>query len=779
MIFIDRLADIGEIGGKAYHLFSLNIQNTPPLYVCPASYFDAPQSEQGRAALAEEIGALFSEKKLYAVRSSAADEDSDGDSFAGVHESYLSVKKEDILQTIEKVRASAFTERALAYRRARGLQTDRIRIAVIVQEMVNAEFAGVINTIDPVTDDPDKIVISVARGLGDKIVDGSENGSTYTFNHGKWTVRGEDILGRRARESILALAREVMQKTHSFQDIEFAYRRGRAYFLQARAITVYRGIDTHARGLLLDNSNIIESFFGVVSPLTYSFANDIYARVYRSALKMSGLRERLYDTVSPRIGEMLYCYEGKIYYNMNNWYFAASVLPFKNSRSYFDTMIGTGSKAGETERLRTNWADKMKFALVFLRKLLQIEKLAARFEADFGRIVMPYYGKKLSGTNAELLQIAASLEEITDGFVVPVINDCAVMYFVGKLSERAQKEGISAEDVNRYVYIGGVKSTGSAEKFAELVRMIRNNAEFLRDFRSLDEHSLAAKYGSGTPLSAPIRAYIHAYGARVMDELKLETVTMIEDETILYRMLKEGLEAKPNTAVRPAAEVPNPLRSLAAKARKYMQLRERLRIKRTYLYSVVRNIFLAFGENYRRAGRLEQARDIFYLTKGEVLSGEGDFLELVARRKALESEYRKKEVYDRLVFFGGVPLPVKSAPRGEGLCGIPSGGGTVVARVSLMNSAADTLVPGNIILTKRTDPGWISLFPLASGLIVEHGSMLSHSFVVARELNLPAVVGIAGATEKIQNGALVRLDGLRGEVTVLEEGGQAAAPAEG
>ena len=72
MIFIDRLADIGEIGGKAYHLLSLNIQNTPPLYVCPASYFDAPQSEQGRAALAEEIGALFSEKKLYAVRSSAA-----------------------------------------------------------------------------------------------------------------------------------------------------------------------------------------------------------------------------------------------------------------------------------------------------------------------------------------------------------------------------------------------------------------------------------------------------------------------------------------------------------------------------------------------------------------------------------------------------------------------------------------------------------------------------------------------------------------------------------
>ena len=76
---------------------------------------------------------------------------------------------------------------------------------------------------------------------------------------------------------------------------------------------------------------------------------------------------------------------------------------------------------------------------------------------------------------------------------------------------------------------------------------------------------------------------------------------------------------------------------------------------------------------------------------------------------------------------------------------------------------------GSIILTKRTDPGWISLFPLAAGLIVEHGSMLSHSFVVARELGLPAVAGLKNATQLIPDGALVTLDGLSGEVKILEE----------
>ena len=86
-----------------------------------------------------------------------------------------------------------------------------------------------------------------------------------------------------------------------------------------------------------------------------------------------------------------------------------------------------------------------------------------------------------------------------------------------------------------------------------------------------------------------------------------------------------------------------------------------------------------------------------------------------------------------------------------------------------MQSPSDKLTVGNIILTKRTDPGWISLFPSASGLIVEHGSMLSHSFVVARELNLPAVVGLKNATELIPDGALVLLDGVCGEVKILEE----------
>lgn len=771
MILTDKLQPVSEIGGKAYNLIALDIKNTPPLFVCPASYFEEVKlNPELKKQLQSEIDRLFSDKKLYAVRSSAVDEDSAQDSFAGVHESYLNIKKCEILENVEKVYKSAFTEKAIAYRRTRGLAAEGVKIAVVIQEMVAAEFAGVINTINPVTDNPDEIVISVTRGLGDKIVDGTDSGTTYRVNCGKISAAGEDILGAKRVRKVVELAREIAAKTDAFQDIEFAYKDGKVWFLQARAITTYKNINPHKRGLLIDNSNIAESFFGVVSPLTFSFAKGVYAGVYRAALRMGKVNRSVYEALSPALGEMLFSFEGKVYYNMNSWYYGISVLPFKKSDDYFEHMIGANSQTGEKRRVKTNLFDTLKFAAAFAGKLKNIEKLAKDFEDNFERVVMPYYGGKIAAEGEKLTKIAEGIErDITEGFAVPVINDVAVMYYFGKLKDKAKKLGISEEQINAFVCTdGGVKSTESASKLVEIVQAVKADAEIYNDFLTLEESELCKKYSDGTPVSKLIKDYIFEFGARVPDELKLETVTMIEDPTILYRLIKDNLQVEFKAGEKQKAEIPKKLKRLAEKAKKYMAIRERLRLKRTYMYSVTRNIFLAFGENFCAEGKIESVRDIFYLTRQEIKSGTGNFKEIIAERKAQEKLYLQQPTNDRIVFFDGVPLPVKSENSGAGLHGIPSGNGTVCARVSLMESPDDKLVAGNIILTKRTDPGWISLFPLASGLIVEHGSMLSHSFVVARELNLPAVVGLKNATALIPDGSLVLLDGLSGEVKILE-----------
>ncbi|MCH5148954.1 MAG: hypothetical protein J1G05_06340 [Clostridiales bacterium] len=770
MILSNELKDISEIGGKAYNLLALKIKNTPSLFVCPASYFERLKTDKSvEKELLSDIEVLLSDRKKYAVRSSAIDEDSVNDSFAGVHDSFLNVDKKDVFKNIIKVYESAFTNRAASYRSTKGLSANDIKIAVVIQEMVDAEFAGVINTINPITNNPDEIVISVTRGLGDKLVDGSVSGTNYIINHGNVKCEGEDVLNKNIIKKIIRLADEVAKKTENFQDIEFAYSAGSVWFLQARAITTYKRINPHTRNLLIDNSNIVESFFGVTSPLTFTFAKDVYRDVYTGTLKCGKVRKKIFNSLKPYLDNMLYCYEGKIYYNMDSWYRISSVFPSKKSTHYFDNMIGVRSQSGYSTA-KTNIFDKLHLGLVFFNKLKNIDKLADEFEKKFESIVMPHYGKSIEGSNAQLLDLALQIEkEIIGEFVVPIINDLAVMYYFGKLSDRAKKLKIAPDELNKYISNqGNVLSAGSANELNELIEAIKSDSEIFEDFKTLTPTELYKKYESGKSVSEKLNNYKLAYGSRVMDELKLETITMIEDKTLLYQIIKDNLSVERKTYKHESVTVPSKLKKHVNKVKKYIQIRERLRLKRTYVYSVVRNIFLAFGKNYKKDGRIENERDVFYLTKQEVISGKGDFLRIVEQRKSEEKENQAKPIYDRIVFFNGDPLPVKSKSITGGLHGIPSGSGTVQAKVSLMQSPTDKLKPGNIILTKRTDPGWISLFPMASGLIVEHGSMLSHSFVVARELNLPAVVGLENATALIPDGATVLLDGLSGEVKIIK-----------
>lgn len=772
MILIDKPTSANEIGAKAYTLLHLNIPNTPVLYAISADFF-AQQAENPvlKSRLQQELEQKLDKNKLYAVRSSAIDEDSDSASFAGIHESFLNIPREQVLSHIFKVYNSAFSPRAMQYRETNGLSADNIRIAVIIQEMVAAEISGVVFTINPATNNPDEMIVSVTRGLGESLVDGSVSGSTYALSGSHVKVRGEDILTPRQLTAIRKMVSHVAKKTDCFLDIEFAITGNTVYFLQARPIVAYKGISPKGRTLFIDNSNIIESYFGTTSVLTYSFAKDVYRDVYTATLRCGKVREKILRELQPSLAQMLYQHEGKIYYNMNSWYHVTSIFPSKKASSHMEGMMGVKSSTEAFKKLKLNLFDMVKLGVLFMSKLHRIEQLSDRFEERFNQIVAPYYGKPISGTNAQLQQLFSTIEsQIVKEFVIPIINDCAVMIYFGRLKEKAKKLNISPQELNQYISNQGkVKSVGSADGLIRLARLIRADNAIYQDFIQLSEEALMAKYKTGSPISAQLNEYLLDFGPRVIDELKLETVTMIEDERMLYSAIKKTLEVPDVPIVYTDVTMPKKLRRLGKKAKKFIENRERLRLKRTYIYSVVRNIFLAYGNNYFCEGRLDDPRDIFYLTKDEVFSGNGDFKKLVAQRKLEEADNKQKPTYDRIVFYGDQILNVQLQTQDGDLCGIPSGAGVVTARARLMNSPQDTLLPGEIIVTKRTDPGWISLFPRAAGLIVEHGSMLSHSFVVAREMNLPAIVGIENASGRIPDGALVTLDGSKGVVTIEED----------
>lgn len=778
MFLVNNLLDVNLIGGKGYKLvyFQQNSNLLIPSFTCVTSDFFIKYKYDRTVleALKEELCLFLKRDKKYAVRSSAIDEDSSRYSFAGVHDSFLNVDSDDVLRRIFDVYESAFSETAISYRKNNNLSLDNIKMSVIIQEMVDADFAGVINTINPITDNPDELLISVVKGLGDGLVDGSRDGTNYIVNGNNVMVNGVDILNKKLLNKLVDFTFEIINKTEAFQDIEFAIKNNSIYFLQTRDITNYEGINPHNRKLFIDNANIIESYFGQTSYLTYTFAKDVYRDVYTCTLQSGKVRKKILKSLEPSLSEMLYYHNGRIYYNMNSWYHVNTIFPFKKSTTYMEQMMGVKSSSSNFKRVKMNFFDMIKLAVLFVYKVIRMDKLSTKFIEKFNKTVMPYYGTSINLSNEELKNLFNKIEKnITKDFSIPIINDCAVMIFYGLLRSKVNKmKNITNKEdlISKCISNNGkVESCGSSTELIKIFNIIKSQPTLLSDFKKLTIEQLYEKYHNiNSVIFKDVSEYIHKFGSRVNDELKLETITMIEDNKIIYAYLKNMIDN--NTEKEKYFthfEIPKKLRFLSKMTKKFIKNRERLRLKRTYIYSVVRNIFLSFGRNYVNEGLLDKTEDIFYLTKQEVFNPIGDLKSIVRERKAEEQVNLKKPYYDRYVFYDNDKvLEVKSSQNHDGLSGIPSGAGVVTSKATIMNTNKDYLDKGNIIVTKRTDPGWISLFPLASGLVVEHGSMLSHSFVVAREMGLPAIVGVHDATKVIKTGDVITLDGVKGVVII-------------
>ena len=212
-------------------------------------------------------------------------------------------------------------------------------------------------------------------------------------------------------------------------------------------------------------------------------------------------------------------------------------------------------------------------------------------------------------------------------------------------------------------------------------------------------------------------------------------------------------------------------------------LRERARLKQALLYSRLRRIALSLGDRLVDGGRLERADDIFFLTADEIdelVAGCAMFPDHQRRwwpcggRRTRELSANTPP--DSMVLAEGEYLgridgrarkrrrqgtTIDGALRGLGVCG-----GTTTASAAVLTDVTEAhlLRPGDVLVTRQTDPGWGAVFPLISGLVMERGGMLSHGAIIAREFGIPSVVGIADATRAHRARRAVHVDGDRGLV---------------
>lgn len=811
-----------------------------------------------------------------AVRSSGLDEDSADHSFAGQFSSYLFQKGETaIFDSLKKCWASGFSERALHYRLTNHLQITHIGIGVVIQKMVFAEKSGVVFSRNPIQiTDREHLIISSVWGLGEGLVSGALDADHFEVNRStlgvvshlvpkeemfiqdpkggvyKTTTPQEKInvtsLTDSEIQQIAQLSLTLEQKWQVPQDSEWAIDTNskKLYLVQTRPITnlppnaFFDPMVNGTKPTLWDNSNIIESYSGVTSPLTFSFASRAYRQVYVQFCEVMGIPQSLITSSEPVFRNMLGLLQGRIYYNLINWYKLVLMLPGSaTNKSFMETMMGVKQKLKpELNSLfdfvktppKYSSFDKIKLTASTLYRFFTMDHIISDFQTHFNKVYNSVWNKDFKSlSSTELVEQYHTLErEILFRWQAPIINDYLCMIFFGLL-KKLTESWITINDQNSSLQndlLCGEGNLESTEPTKMLMRIasiidlgtkeIPLDPQFKSWFIAKPSQEIWAELSTtykDSPVFHLFNEFLTKYGFRCINELKLEEPDLHDNPAFVVNSIQsyirtqsysiEAIELR-EKEIRKKAEaiVEQKLSGLKLKiyfwivkqTRRAVKNRENLRFARTKIFGVARHLFRAIGTKFQMMGVLNESMDIFYLTLDEIIAyDEGraissDFKELVKSRKTEFNSYRASNgLPDRILTTGCVgattqytqillendllakDLPVSQDPNK--LYGTPCCPGVIEGVVRVVVDPADAeALNGEILVTSRTDPGWVPLYPSCSGLLIERGSLLSHSAVVARELGLPTIVGISGGLmKKLKTGDRVRMDASLGEVQIL------------
>ncbi len=854
----DAPAD-GPLGGKARALAALRDADLsiPPWFVVLPHACDPHRPEPSpelRAELAAALAELCPAGEPVAVRSSASDEDGVQHSFAGQLDSFLFVPPAEVPDKVAAVWRSGSSDRIVAYRKEHGLDPTPRPPAVLVQRMVAADAAGVAFGADPVSGRRGVAVVAAVYGLGTALVAGDADADTWHVER-DGTISKRDIADKRTAhrpapgrgegvvsapvpedqakqpaltdELVRAVAELVRRTGKHFgrpQDIEWAIENGKLYLLQSRPITSLANVaDPDGVPQLWDNSNIAESYNGITTPLTFSFARTVYEAVYRQFCLILRVPPAAMERNADIFPRMLGLVRGRVYYNLLNWYRLLTLLPgFAANRAFMEQMMGV--KEGLPDSVaaglahvtwRDRWRDRLRLAgsiAALVRQHFTLPRQIKRFYARLDQALGTGRPDLTSLRADELVAAYRDLErKLLTKWDAPLVNDFLAMIFYGVLGRLAKnwcgdQAGMLQNDL--LCGEGGMISAEPAARVKALAEIARRDMALTE---ALCNGSLAVINKEMARMPAfrdGYRAYLDKFGDRCLEELKLESPTLHDDPLLLLRSIGQlasrfasghappsssneaDLRRRAEDRVRAALRF-RPIRRLIFRwmlrnARGRVRDRENLRFERTRLFGRVRSLFVELGKRFYALDLLEQPRDVFFLELNEALGFIGgtvtctDLKGLVALRKAEFERYRdlpppadrfetRGIVYQGNDFQGTPKDAVMTGDRLQGLGCCP---GVVRGPVRVVTDPRRaTLTAGDILVAERTDPGWIMLFPAAAGLLVERGSLLSHSAIVAREMGIPAIVSLAGLTRWLKDGDQVELNGSTGVVVRLNGAG--------
>jgi len=768
------------------------------------------------ANLSNQQSAIKNQKSV-AVRSSATAEDLPEASFAGQQDTYLNIIGETaVLEAVKRCWASLWTARAIAYRAKQNIASEDVALAVIVQELVPADAAGVMFTANPLNGLRDQVVINAAWGLGEAVVSGTVTPDTITVDkhtsrmvHQQitekqvMTVRMEmgtreqpvpdskknaPVLSERQVSELTRYGMQIELLYEAPMDIEWALADGKFAIVQARPITALPELQVkpptewklpEPNGKYI-RASIIEQLPEPLTPLFStlggSIIDDATRRLFAWMAGGKGLKPeiKLFETIN-----------GYGYMNVNfglwntvkmslgqlfklNWIFKQSEPRWRQARNHYVEVI---------------------------------QRWQAKSLGDYSAVELLDGVRALFGETMEIYTV------LQTGPIATALGSETI--FTQLYNHLIKKKG----DPDASVFVMGFESVPIRAELA-----LYNLAEWARTCARLTAHLIATpatqltvELESADPPAGlnpeewsewqrRFKEHLAKYGHFTYDLDFSKTVAADDPAPLLEscRMYLLGKAGNPYARVQVLARqreqatqatlkrLHGPLhlifRQRVQSAQKYAPLREDGLSDLGLGYPLLRKMLNELGFRLVQSGTLEQPEDVFWLSEQEVnqIASTLDQGRPLSSLKAAVQDRRAVCKAEQLVSPPMI-LPVGSKYMGMDVEKLTSGGPTedphiikgfgssqgkvtAPARVLLGPQDFDQMHPGDVLVAPLTTPAWTPLFALASAIVTDIGGPLSHSSIIAREYGIPAVLGTGVATRRIHSGQIITVDGTAGRV---------------
>jgi pyruvate,water dikinase len=769
-----------HIGNKAHKLHFLIKRGFPtaPAHVCTWDAYMRYQENDN--AIVETLKSELSRLDLgkrYAIRSSANIEDDLEHSFAGQFKTVLDAHGlDDILQAIWSVWATAQSPGVRTYLEKTGIDSRELKMAVIVQEMIPPVVSGVAFSKNPITG-LDEIVVEAVRGSGEALVRAGVTPERWIHRWGAWTARPEPAsVDIHLIQEVVNQTRQIAKAYAKPVDLEWVYDGQAINWVQLREITTLKSLNVYS------NHIAREMLPGMIKPLVWSInvplVNSQWVRLLTELIGE--------NDIDPNSLAKAFYY--RTYFNMGvlGRIFESLGLPAES----LEMMMGITPPGSEKRRFNPS-----RQALRHMPRLLRFaaDKLsfAGKVKA-FAPVTRHKYLAMPIDRVGELSEqeLVAKIDELyrltQDTAYYNVVAPLLMFSYNGMLKAQLRKLGV---DFASFDLMRGVDELHEYDPNLHLRRLHAHYEQLPEDAQKMISHSSYAEFrelpGIGK-FQMEVEGFIRQFGHLSDSGNDFSSVPWREKPDMVLRMIIDCTsgEEKPTGKVTfQELELSSLRRSMLhpifQRARDFRLYREQVSSLYTFGYGLFRTYFLALGDHLVRKRIILSRDDIFYLYFEEIRQivhigeGETDYADRVAARKREMEMYRDATVPSTI--YGDQPPPLE-AQMGDRLTGIATSRGyyTGPARVIQGIQEFGKLKQGDVLVIPYSDVGWAPLFTKAGAVIAESGGMLSHSSIVAREYNIPAVVSVAGACH-LRDNTLVSVDGYKGEIIVHEYAADSAA----